>query len=327
MTPAYSNEEAAPAPVALIEDESSDFQTPQYIDGVYHTVEGEESEASEDEQAEADAGTADSSETSFFESQALASGAAADGDWTTPEYAAESAAAEAAQTETVEAELTALLQTAETLLATDDSKSWQTPEYSDAQAATGAKQYARVITSETETSLIESEAETQTATQTEAEAEAEVKIFTPRYIRSRSGRFAGRFPAAPRARINRFRSAGADMFHTQKRFRASDAEFPRPRWNRHDPHTPRHGVMRAISGMAFRNAERNAYDKLEQYCSTRLPESFGKFCRPVLRRFRRISEGLSYGDRVPQVCMAANLCKQSSYVVDSPHDRLEERTF
>jgi len=317
-TPAYADAEQAPAPIALIEDESEDYQTPQYIDGVYHTVEGEET-ATEDEQTEADAGTTDVAETSFFESEGLLSRAANEGEWAEPEYSGEPAAA---HVETVEAELTALLQTAETLIAADSEHNdaeWTTPTYDDAKTSSGAKEYARIIPSAEEPALIEAESE-----QTQ---QTEVKTFTPIYIRSRTGRLGGRFPLRAPATINRFRSAGADLYHTARRYRAGDSIVPRPRWNRHDPHSPRHAAMRKIAGSALRSAEHNAYDRLEGYCSNRLPESFAKFCRPVLRRFRRITEGLSYGDRIPQVCMSVNLCKQDSYTVASPHDRLEERTF
>jgi len=261
-------------------------------------------------------------ETSFFESEGLVSRTADEGEWAEPEYSGEPAAA---QTETVEAELTALLQTAQTLIAADsdetEGEAWTTPTYDESKSSSGAKEYARIIHTAEEPALIEAESESEQTQQTE------VKTFTPRYIRSRTGRLGGRFPLAVPATINRFRSAGADMYHTARRYRAGDSVVPRPRWNRHDPHSPRHAAMRKIAGSALRSAEHSAYDRLEGYCSSRLPESFAKFCRPVLRRFRRITEGLSYGDRIPQVCMGVNLCKQASYAVASPHDRLEERTF
>jgi len=224
--------------------------------------------------------------------------------------------------ETIEAEIAVLLETAQTLITrADGAPAWVTPTYDDARVSSGTKAYARVIVAAAseQPSLIEAAAE--------AIESQEVKLFAPRIIRSRSGRHGGRFRPQPPPRINRFRTSGSDMFHTAKRYRAADAGVARPRWNRHDPHSPRHHAFQRLSGMALRGAEHAAYDRLEQYCSTRLPESFGKFCRPVLRRFRRISEGLSYGDRVPHVCMQVSLCKGTSYVVASPHDRLEERTF
>lgn len=333
QAPEYSDAAAAaPAPVALIESEADDFQTPKYIDGVYHTVEGEEADAQTEEEAdEADAGTADASEPSFFESSALVSRAADEGEWVTPEFPAVSAAPAA---DTVEAELTALLAVAETLVDKQDV-AWTTPTYSDAQQSTGNKAYARIVATanadaEEETAeepaLLEAAAEETTA-QTQAQAQqTEVKLFAPRIIRSKASRWGGRFRSRP-AQIARYRSQGADLFHTAKRYRAADATVARPRWNRHEPHSPRHLSQRLLAGMALRNAEHAAYDRLEQYCSSRLPEAYGKYCRPVLRKFRRITEGLSYGDRIPHVCMRVNLCKASSYVVASPHDRLEERTF
>jgi len=286
----------------LLEEEADDFQTPQYIDAVYQTAEGE---SSEEETAEVDAGTTDSSEPAFFES-ATVTQTATEGEWTAPEYSGDAAAP--AAVETVEAEMTGFVE-----VGSDDEgeDGWSTPEYTNAQAeATGAKSYARIIVpAESEQSLIEAAA-TETVT-SNAAASAEVKLFTPRIIRSRRSRHAGAKPI---------------IFHTQKRYRSADAIVPRPRWNRHDPHTPRHMANRLIAGMALRNAEHVAYDRLEAYCSTRLPESYGKYCRPVLRKFRRITEGLSYGDHVNRVCMAANLCKSTSYITHSPHVRLESRT-
>jgi hypothetical protein len=135
------------------------------------------------------------------------------------------------------------------------------------------------------------------------EAQSEVKMIRPRIIRSRRTRTRNGLPV---------------IFHTAKRYRQSDAIVPRPRWNRHDPHTPRRMSQRLIAGMALRNAEHVAYDRLEAYCSTRLPEMYAKYCRPVLRKFRRITEALSYGDRVSHACMAIGLCKRDSYVTQSP---------
>lgn len=321
QAPEYADSEAAPVPTALIESEADDFQTPQYIDGVYHTVEGEEAETAE-ETDEAEAGTADASEAAFFESSALASVAAND-EWVTPEFAAAPAAP---AVEMADAELTALLAVAEEMVAPADAATWSTPTYSDEQKPTGNKQYARIV-SDSAAAEEEEETEAEPALLEETAAQqTEVKLFAPRIIRSRSARWGGRLRRGA-ARIDRFRSKGADLFHTAKRYRAADAIVARPRWNRHEPHSPRHMSQRLIAGMALRNAEHAAYDRLEHYCSTRLPEAYGKYCRPVLRRFRRITEGLSYGDRIPHVCMRVNLCKPSSYVVASPHDRLEERTF
>lgn len=322
-TPTFADAEHGTALIEESADEADSFQTPQYIDAVYHTVEGEEAAEDTDsaeERDEAEAGTADSSEAVFFESSALVSRAAEEGEWTTPEFEAEAAAPKA---ETVPAELTALLQTGEE----DGEDAWTTPAYSDAQAAsTGNKEYARVLVAhDKEQSLIEASAsETTEAAATVESEEARKKKgkkggFRPRLVRSRGSRRGGK--------INRFRTKGADIFHTAKRYRSADAIVPRPRWNRLEHHSPRHMANRLIAGMALRNAEHAAYDRLEAYCSTRLPESYGKYCRPVLRKFRRITEGLSYGDRIPHVCMAVNLCKQTSYAVASVHDRLEERTF
>jgi len=299
-TPEYSADAApAPTPIALAETDATS-QTPTFADA---EEEEEQTEESSEESTEAVEGTADEVEPAFFESSAVAA-QESDSEWVTAEYVAEAAAPKA---EMVEAEMTAFLQTD-----SDDSEEgeWTTPEFSDSQSASaGAKSYARVIVpAASEQSLIEATA-AETVTSNEAAlASAEVKLFAPRIIRSR--------------RAGRGRPI---IFHTAKRYRSADAHFPRPLWNRHDPHSPRHMSNRVLAGMALRNAESAAYDHLEQYCSTRLPESFGKFCRPVLRQFRRIVEGLSYGDHVNRVCMSVHLCKKNAYVNYSPHVRLSER--
>ncbi len=141
------------------------------------------------------------------------------------------------------------------------------------------------------------------------ESETGVKLFTPRIVRSRRTG-SSRRPV---------------IFHTQKRYRSADAVVPRPRWARMDHHHMHHMSNRLLAGMALRSAEHSAYDKMEAYCSTRLPESYGKYCRPVLRLFRRITDALSYGDSPARVCLAVNLCKPTSYIAQSPHDHLAAR--
>jgi len=232
-------------------------------------------------------------------------GAASEGEsdsqWTTPEYSGAAPNAVASTTETVEAELTAFVQTG-----SDEEDGWTTPTYSDAVAPTGSKEYARVIVpAESEQSLIEAAAEQTVGTG--STAETEVKLVAPRIIRSARAR--------PSRRV---------IFHTPRRYRAADAPFPRPRWNRYAAHTHRRAA-RLLAGMALRSAEHAAYDKMESYCSTRLPESYGKYCRPVLRQFRRLTEGLSYGDGVDRVCVTVGLCKHNSYITHSPHNRLGSR--
>jgi hypothetical protein len=262
------------------DEENSDYQTPQYVDGVYQN--NAEEEISEADQDETDAGTADSSEPTFFESQATVN-TNDDTEWTTPEYENDKADAPAA-------EATAFLEIGA-------SEGWTTPQYTDADTqSTGKKEYARILTTSEE-----EEEETEPAL-IEQSTESEVKFFTPRIVRSRGGR--------GRVRV---------LFHTPRRYRASDAIFPRPRWNRHGHHTAHRAMARVVGGAAYRMAEHAAYDRLETYCSTRLPEVYGRYCRPILRNFRHITEGLRYGDRVGQVCMQVNLCKKSSYIAKSPH--------
>jgi len=306
-SPEYTNaaEEVAPA-TNMLETAADDFQTPQYVDAVYQTTESD-AETEESDEAESDEaleGTADSAEPAFFESSAVAASAAQDeGEWTTPEYTGPAATEPAAATESVDAELTSFVQTSE-------EEEWSTPTYTDAAAASnGAKSYARVIVpAAAEQSLIEAAATETVVSGATSVSESGAALFAPRMIRSRK---------ASRAR--------PVIFHTQKRYRSADAIVPRPRWNRLEAHSPRHMRARLLAGMALRNAEHSAYDALESYCSTRLPESYGKYCRPVLRQFRRITEGLSYGDNVNRVCLAVNLCKPTSYMAQSPHDRLAAR--
>jgi hypothetical protein len=292
---ASASEWATPEYTALVEtaakaagaEEDATTQTPQYIDAVYQTT---EDAATEEETAEVDAGTTDVVEPSFFESAAVA-GTAGDAAWTTPAYtAAEQDASAAAPAEMVDAEMTSFVEV-------NADASWVTPQYDEAAAAAtaGTKVYARVLQATEED---EAEAEEEPAL---VEAASDVKFFAPRIVYSRSGK--GKF------------------FHTPRRYRASDAQFARPRWNRHGHHTAHRAMAAVIGGAAFRQAEHSAYDRLETYCSTRLPESYGRYCRPMLRNFRHITEGLRYGDRVGQVCMQVNLCKKTSYIAQSPHVR------
>jgi len=283
-TPLYSLAETAATTSTsdASNDENGDFQTPQYVDGVYQTT-GEE-EMTDEEQTETDAGTADSSEPTFFESEATVN-SNDETEWTTPEYSE-------AKAEVPVAEPTAFLEVSA-------SEGWTTPTYTDASESSGKKEYARVIVP-----AEEEEEQEEEASLIEQAAESEVKFFTPRYIRSRGGR--------GRVRL---------IFHTPRRYRASDAIVARPRWNRHGHHTAHRAMARVIAGGAYRAAEHAAYDRLETYCSTRLPEAYGRYCRPILRNFRHITEGLRYGDRVGQVCMQVNLCKKTSYIAKSPHVR------
>jgi len=287
-TPLYSLAETD-ASTSVKGEENGDFQTPQYIDSVYQSNDAEEAEMTEEDQTETDEGTTDSSEPTFFESAATV-GTNDDTEWTTPEYANEKAEAPVA---TAPAE-TAFIEVAE-------AEGWTTPQYSDAAVeASGKKEYARILATE------EEEAEEEEPALIEQSAENEVKFFRPRIIRSRRSRLGRKGP---------FRV----FFHTPRRYRAADAIVPRPRWNRHGHHTPHRKMARVIGTAAFRMAEHAAYDRLETYCSTRLPEVYGRYCRPMLRNFRHITEGLRYGDRVGQVCMQVNLCKKSSYIAKSPH--------
>jgi len=280
-TPLYSMAETSASTSTANNDENSEFQSPQYVDGVYQNT--EEAEMTEEEQTETDAGTADSSEPTFFESQATVN-TNDDTEWTTPEYSSDKAEAPVAP-----AEATAFIEVAQT-------EAWTTPTYTDsAVESSGKKEYARILAS------AEEEEESEPAL-IEQNAESEVKFFSPRIIRSRGGR--------GRVRVT---------FHTPRRYRASDGIFPRPRWNRHGHHTAHRAMTRVVGGAAFRMAEHAAYDRLETYCSTRLPEVYGRYCRPILRNFRHITEGLRYGDRVGQVCMQVNLCKKTSYIAKSPH--------
>jgi hypothetical protein len=281
-TPLYAMAEtAATTSTASDSEENGDYQTPQYVDGVYQNT---AEEVTEEDQAETDAGTADLSEPTFFESQATVN-TADDTEWTTPEYSSDKAEAPIA-------EATAFLEVGQ-------SQGWTTPTYSDsAVESTGKKEYARILTTE------EEEEEETESSLIEQAAESEVKFFSPRIIRSRGGRGNVRV-----------------VFHTPRRYRASDAIVPRPRWNRHGHHTPHRAMAHITGGAQFRMAEHAAYDRLETYCSTRLPEVYGRYCRPILRNFRHITEGLRYGDRVGQVCMQVNLCKKTSYIAKSPHVR------
>jgi len=189
---------------------------------------------------------------------------------------------------------------------------WQTPTYSDSQAQSqsSSKQYARIIaTVKPENSLLEAAAHETAANS------AEVKRFLPRAIVSLATEALRSGDRLRFRNSKRRRSA-----YTPRRYASGDRLFARPRWNRNDPHSPRHPTAQRMEATRiYELATHVAYDKLEAYCSTRLPEMYGKFCRPVLQVFRPLTEGLRYGDRVEQVCMNIKLCPRKSYVRKRPH--------
>jgi len=260
-------------------------------------VEMATAEVSEADAEESVAEDHDHVEPAFFESAAKAKTTGedeseSDTEWTTPEYA-----------------LTELKSKAkgEGEGQEEGASEWQAPEYSDSmQTSSGVKEYAKVIPAATEAApsgiLLESVAS--------AESEA---VFRPRSMgRRRFGR-GGRNISGGR----RHATVGA----TPLRYKVSDRLVARPRWNRFDPYSPRHpNPQRELARAQFEKVTHLSYDRLEAYCSTRLPELFGKFCRVVLRRFRKVAEGLRYGDRPNQVCMAVKMCPQGSYVRKNPHN-------
>jgi len=247
----------------------------------------------------------DHAEPVFFESEAVAALGGADesegegesDQWTTPEYALAETAAKAKGAEE------------------EGGAEWQAPEYSDSAslAPSGRKEYAKLIATPAAPSgiLLESV----------ASADSSAVIFRPRSVgrRRRNGRSAHR-PGRNAQGGRRHETVAA----TPLRYKVSDRLVARPRWNRFDPYSPRHpNPAREAARAQFEKATHLSYDRLEAYCSTRLPELFGKFCRVVLRRFRRVAEGLRYGDRPNQVCMAIKMCPNGSYVRKNPHNILK----
>jgi len=188
----------------------------------------------------------------------------------------------------------------------ESESDWQTPSYADlhVEGTSHRKEYARVVVPP---AMLEAGA-TETVESTESTAVAETTgTFVPRMIASGS-----------RGRIQY-------KTWTPRRYRPGDRLFPRPRWNRFDPYSPRHPNGARVAAMkVYEQATHISYDRLEAYCSTRLPEAYGKFCRPILRHYRVISEGLRYGDRPEQVCMNIQMCPKQTYVRDQPH-QLEVR--
>ncbi len=109
--------------------------------------------------------------------------------------------------------------------------------------------------------------------------------------------------------------------NSPRRFRLADALNGRPRWNRWDPTVmPHPNAQRQQAREQWHRLMQMTYDRLEGYCSTRLPEQFTPFCRPLLRRFRVVAEGIRYGDRPNQICMRTKFCPRGSYVRRSPHN-------
>lgn len=114
---------------------------------------------------------------------------------------------------------------------------------------------------------------------------------------------------------------GVGVANSPRRFRLADALNGRPRWNRFDPTVKPHpDPARAQAREMWHRLMQMTYDRLEGYCSTRLPEQFTPFCRPLLRRFRVVAEGIRYGDRPNQICMRTRFCPRGSYVRRSPHN-------
>jgi len=117
------------------------------------------------------------------------------------------------------------------------------------------------------------------------------------------------------------KTAKMGIANSPRRFRLADALYSRPRWNRWDPTIKPHpDAQRAKAREMWLRLMQMTYDRLEGYCSTRLPEQFTPFCRPLLRRFRVVAEGIRYGDRPNQICMRTRFCPRGSYVRRSPHN-------
>jgi hypothetical protein len=131
--------------------------------------------------------------------------------------------------------------------------------------------------------------------------------------------------AATRFRAGKFRGGKGGrkvgIANSPRRFRLADALNGRPRWNRFDPTVAAHpNAQRQQAREMWHRLMQMTYDRLEGYCSTRLPEQFTPFCRPLLRRFRVVAEGIRYGDRPNQICMRTKFCPRGSYVRRSPHN-------
>jgi len=243
-------------------------------------------------------------DAAFFESAAVAHAKGEDsGEWTTPEYALAETNSAAKGEDEGEGE---------------GGAEWQAPEYSDSaslQVPNGVKEYAKVVIPASAAEPLPS------GILLEAANAADTTVFRPRTVGGRHRNHRRRNHRRSVAGGKSTKRRHSTLMDTPKRYKVSDRLVARPRWNRFDPFSPRHpNPQREQARAAFERATHLSYDRLEAYCSTRLPELFGKFCRVVLRRFHHIAEGLRYGDRPNQVCMAIKMCPTGSYVRKNVHN-------
>ncbi len=149
-----------------------------------------------------------------------------------------------------------------------------------------AEQTAALLSEEETAQLQEALAETQEDEEEEESEEEEEEVALIQVGQSTKAQvFSSSFMSEPPR-------TGRSVLVTPKRFRLADVLAHRPGFNRFDPTVAPHpSAERQKARIMFQHMLQFTYDRMEGYCSTRLPEKFFPYCAPMLSAYRRIAEG------------------------------------